>query len=61
MNEADKAMLAPRCVFCNHECPNGLKDLPFLVVCQNSDCDFYGIFQMGNIQMDKLNKQFPEK
>ena len=50
---------APRCVNCYWECPNGLMEYPLFVICQNKQCENYGLFQAWDKVMEKLDKEFP--
>lgn len=52
---------APRCVQCNSECPNGLKDIPLAIICQNPECPNYWLMQAGKDVMEELDKQYPFK
>lgn len=50
---------APRCILCKEECPNGLVKYPELILCQNSWCRNYGLFQAWDRVMKELMEQFP--
>lgn len=55
----NKIRTAPRCVHCNGECPNGLKDMPLAIICQQPGCPNYGLMQAGLDVMEELDKEFP--
>lgn len=45
---------AKRCVACNAECQNRMRDMPLVIICENPECPNYWLMQVGKDAMDMI-------